>query len=79
MNAPFRPTRPVQLELDEELLARAEAQGVNLSRVLAEAVAARLATAPTQADRRARAEAHARFTAAYIARYGRWGEEFDSF
>jgi hypothetical protein len=41
MHAPFRPTRPVQFELDEALLARAEAGGLNLSRVLAEAVAAR--------------------------------------
>lgn len=79
MNGPLHPKRPVQLELDEESVARAEAQGVNLSRVLAEAVAARLAAAPTPAERRARAEAHARFTAAYIAQHGRWGEEFDSF
>ncbi len=78
MNVPFRPTRPVQLELDEELLARAEAQGVNLSRVLAEAMAARLATAPTPAERRARAEAHAAFSKAFIERGGAWGDEFST-
>lgn len=75
---PFRPTRPVQIELDTEQLARAEAQGVILSRVLHEAVAARLAAPSTPEDLRAWAEAHAAFSKAFIGRYGAWGDEFST-
>jgi post-segregation antitoxin (ccd killing protein) len=77
MNAPFGPKRPVQLELDAELVARAEALGANLSRTVEAALAAHLAAATArEAAPEARAADHARFTAAVIERHGHWGEEF---
>ncbi|WP_137178242.1 type II toxin-antitoxin system CcdA family antitoxin [Roseomonas sp. AR75] len=79
MNAPFGPKRRLEIELDEELAARAEALGVNISRVAADAVAARVAeTTPSLQERRDRAEAHARFSKAFIERYGGWGDEFST-
>ena len=79
MNAPFGPKRPVQLDLTPALLDRSRGAG----RHAAGSVEAALgqphlaAEEACRADARARAADHARFTAAYAARHGRWGEEFD--
>jgi post-segregation antitoxin (ccd killing protein) len=77
MNAPFGPKRPVQLDLDADLVARAEALGTSLASTVEAALAAHLAAAEQGvAARKARATDHARFTAAVIERHGDWGEEF---
>jgi post-segregation antitoxin (ccd killing protein) len=79
MNAPFGPKRRFEIELDEDLAERAEALGLNISRLAADAVAARLAQAASPPeDRRAQAEAHALFSKAFIERYGAWGDEFST-
>jgi antitoxin CcdA len=79
MNAPFGPKRPVQLDLDAELVARAEALGTNLASTVETALAAHLAAAETRAARhRADTEAHCRATNALVERHGLWGAEFST-
>jgi len=83
MNAPFGPKRPVQLDLDAALVERAEALGASLASTVEAALVAHLAAgeaaeAARQAERRSHAEDHARFTNAFIARHGFWGEEFST-
>jgi post-segregation antitoxin (ccd killing protein) len=73
-----RPT--TQVTLDAELVSDAQRHTMNITRLIERLLREHLETERAHLpQRKAEAEEHARFTAAYIARYGRWGEEFDTF
>jgi post-segregation antitoxin (ccd killing protein) len=79
MNAPFGPKRPVQLELDEALVQRAEALGPSLSTVVEQALARHLAERhEAETERLREAQAYAAGSAAFIEGRGAWGEEFST-
>lgn len=81
MDAPPAPARlRVELELDQEVVSQAQRGAPNLSRLVDRLLRDYLAEqARLEPERRARAEAHARFTSDFIERHGDWGEEFRTF
>jgi len=81
MNAPFPGgKRPVVLELDEALVQRAEKLNRDLPGTIARLLEAHVAEQDAKlAESRAAAEAHARFTNAFIEKHGFWAEEYRQF
>lgn len=71
--------RRVELELDEELVARAERHAGNLPRVLEGLLRQHVAVEEARLERQSiDARSHAHATHALIDRHGLWGEEFST-
>jgi post-segregation antitoxin (ccd killing protein) len=81
MNAPIAGgKRPVELELDADLVDRASRLTRNLSATVEHLLEQHLAAEEARrAESEIEARAHAEFTSAFIEKHGFWGEEFRTF